>query len=158
MPAPEKDTSLWVTRKQAAELCGVSSRTFDDAVKPLIDAASVRGGRTNLQYHGPGVVKALLAYRMPKKGAAGADADPLLTADTNYRRLKIELAEMEVQERRGELVKKEAFKRAIAGGFIAFRGTGDQIARRHGNDAADLFNEGLTEFETVTLAALNAHL
>jgi hypothetical protein len=156
MPAtPQQGDDLWFSRQQAAKLCGVSTKTFDDSIRPLIPADAVKGAGAKLRYFGPAFVAALVRHRQKVDADGKVKPEEAMPNLERIRDYKAQLVEMDVQTRRGELVQLEKVKRAIAGGFVAFRGTGDQLVRRFGNDAGDLFNEGVAEFEHKAIAVLN---
>jgi hypothetical protein len=152
MSSGNRDEWAWFTRAQAAELCGTSPRNFDERIRQHLPDDSTRGSGRNLRYHGAGIVAAMVAYRQPAAVVSPESDDPLLSgaatpALERYRSLKADLAEIDVGERRGRIVRSAVISDAIKGGLSAMRQTGDRLTRQFGNDAGQLYNEGIDDFE-----------
>lgn len=80
--------------------------------------------------------------------------DPLLAAGDSpglerYRLAKAELAELELQVRKGTLIPIDAVKDTIARWSALIRRMGESLAKRFGNEAAELLNETLVECRRV---------
>lgn len=146
-----KPDPFWLTKPQAAELCGLSTRQFSDVVPPKLDKSAVRGAGATLRFHAPAVVKALCDYRVDQ--AKPIDGDPLLGVDAGdspelarYRRLKGDEVELNLSERRAMLVRMDKVLEALGPSLAAARGAGDRLRRQFGNEAGDIFNEFVDEW------------
>lgn len=142
---------FWQPKAKAAELCAMGVRQFSDAIQPKLDKSAQRGAGATLRFHLPAVVATLVAYRLEL--AKPIDGDPLMADGGDspnlerYRRLKGDEVELNLSERKGGLVRADKIIEALGPALSAMRGTGDRLARQFGNDAADIFNEGVAEFE-----------
>ena len=86
--------------------------------------------------------------------ANGENDDPLLAAGDSpglerYRLAKAELAELELQVRKGTLIPIDAVKDTIARWSALIRRMGEALGKRFGNEAAELLNETLMECRRV---------
>ncbi|HTK78537.1 MAG TPA: hypothetical protein VL371_24985, partial [Gemmataceae bacterium] len=72
-----------------------------------------------------------------------------------YRKVNTELRRRDLAERDGLLVKAEVIRQALRSGVSAMRSTGDRLVRLFGNEAGEIYNEGVTEFETAALRTAN---
>jgi hypothetical protein len=66
-----------------------------------------------------------------------------------------ELRRRDLAERDGTLVRPDVVRQAMRSGVSAMRGTGDRLVRQFGNEAGEIYNEGVTEFETAALRVVN---
>jgi hypothetical protein len=143
---------LWFTRNDIAALCGLSPRHFDDAIRPRAKDAERGTGKTK-RFDGPKMVAAAIAYRLEQAAPATTeDGDPLLSGSDSpalerYRNVKADLAERDLAERDKVLVRANVIRDALRPAVSALRGTGDRLVRQFGNEAGDIFNEGVNEFE-----------
>lgn len=148
METPDR---LWFTRNDVAALCGLSPRHFDDAIRPRAKGAERGAGKTK-RFDGPKMVAAAIAYRLEQAAPVTEDGDPLLAGSDSpalerYRNVKADLAERDLAERDKVLVRSNMIRDALRPAIAAMRGTGDRLVRQFGNEAGDIFNEGVTEFE-----------
>jgi hypothetical protein len=154
------DSPWWLTKTDAARLCRLSVRQFSDTIQPRLKPDEVEGAGATLRFDAPAVAAALWAYRVEL--ATPEEGDPLLTGGgkdsdelERYRRLKADMVERDLAERDGILVKRHTIMDALAPALTAMRGTGDRLSRQFGNEAADIFNEGVGEFEAAALKLVN---
>ena len=157
--AAAREKLLWQPRAVAAEIVGLSPRQFDDVFRPRLPADATRGAGASLRYRLPAVVAALVAYRIEQvQKPVDDEADPLMTGGASpalerYRRLKGDDLERTLAERDGQLVRKHVILDALRQGMSVMRATGDRLVRQFGNDAGDVFNEGVSEFEAAIVKA-----
>lgn len=152
---------LWMPRSDCAELCGLSVRQFGDVIQPDLGPDAKRGSGPSLRLYAPAVVKALLTYRMvgAKGKPADDETDPLLKGDESpalerYRLGRAKMVEMDLAERERQTVRVQALRDAMRGGVSALRSTGDRLVRQFGNEAGEMFNEGVADFEAAALRAI----
>lgn len=148
--SPPKDAALWLTRTDAAALCGLSTRSFDESVRPRLDKGASRGKAASLRYHGPAVVAALVAYRV-EQARPTDPGDPVMSGPNSPALERCRTATAVKLERAndvdaGTLVPADEIRRALAAGFAALRGVGEKLKARFGNDARDLYDLGLDDF------------
>lgn len=147
---------LWFTRDQAAELCGFSTRQFDDTARAKAVGAE-RGKAKTLRFHGPKIVAGAVAYRLEQgRISVDGDGDPLMTGSDSpnlerYRLGKAQMIELDLAERQKILVRADVLDRALRPAITAMRQTGDRLVRKFGNEAGEIFNEGVSEFEAAAL-------
>jgi hypothetical protein len=152
---------LWFTRGEAAALVALSTRQFDEAIRPLIEKSSIRGGGKTLRFAGPGVVSAMLAYRSETaKPPVDDDVDPLLAigdspALERYRLGKAKMIEMDLAEREKATVQLDALREGFRPFASILRSAGERLARQYGNDAAAIYNEALEDAEASALRVLS---
>jgi len=153
---------IWLTRQQAADLCGLSTRQFDEAIRPRAIKAE-KGTGKKLLLNAKAIVAALVAYRVEQAKPAidPTSDDPLLAAVVGespalerYRLAKARLAEHDLSERDGILLRADAIKEALMAGIRVMRATGDRLVRQLGNVAGEIFNEGVAEFEAAAIRVL----
>lgn len=87
-------------------------------------------------------------------GASQSLKDEYTREQIREKRSKATLAELEVGERRGQLVDREAFRAGIGPAFHVLREAADRLQRRFGTEALDIFNEALDEAQERAVAAL----
>lgn len=91
----------------------------------------------------------------PRRPKPRLDDDPLLAADVDspglerYRVAKAVIAELDAAERRGELIEVDRAQDIFSRLAGHLRQCGDELQRDHGPKVANVFNEALTEFESV---------
>jgi len=154
MPVATDTFDLSLTRTQAANLCRLSPRQFDEAIRPRIEEQYQFGDGRNLRFEGHAVVAALVQYRVVQaapKPSFGDDVDAELMAGGDspglerYRNAKADLAEMDRDVRRGHLVPMAELEPVLTSFASVIRGTGDNLQRKFGPDAAEMLNAGVSE-------------
>ena len=65
------------------------------------------------------------------------------------------MIEMDLAEREKRLVRVEAVTDALQPAIAAMRTTGERLTKQFGNAAAEIYNEGLTEFEAAAHRVLD---
>lgn len=154
MPPPR----MWVTKTQAAELCDLKPRQFSDAIQAKLSKDAMRGRGAGLRIHAPSAVKVLVEYRVEQAKPLPDETDPLMSgADSpgleRYRMANAQIKERELAQLDRELVRSSVIREMVRPGIAAMRAVGDAIVRRFGNDAGDMYNEGVNEFEATMLKA-----
>jgi hypothetical protein len=151
-----KPDPLWLTKPDAARVCGLSTRQFGDVIPPRLDKPAQRGAGAKLRYHAPAVVAALVAYRVEQAAPAVVDPDPAMNGPMTdnlerYRGWKADGEELTVKERRLELVKTSEVLKALAPALTAMKSAGDNLVRKFGNEAGEIFNDGVAAFEAAAV-------
>ena len=151
-----RKTPLTATRIEAAEICGLSPRQFDDAIRSRAKDATVGKGAA-LRYRLRPIVEALVEYRVELserqiRSSIDIDGDvqagPMSSeALERLRTANARLREMDLAERNGALVRLHVIADALRPAMVAMRSTGDRLTRKFGNDAGEIFNEGIADFE-----------
>lgn len=144
----------WLTKTQAAEVVGYSVRHFGERIQPLIEKQHWTGRGAKLRFMIHGVTKAAVDYATAQQKQPAEGIDPLLAGDDSdaldeYRREATTEKRLKNAVTRGELIDREKTADAIRAGITAMRETGDRLVRRFGNEAGDLFNDAVGEFEGV---------
>ncbi len=129
-------------------MTALSQRQYRDAIDPRLPASGKKGARANLRYNAAAVVAALVEYRVEQ---AQVDEDgALLVGKTSpamerLRRLKGDLAEIEVAERRSHLIPREELEGELAVLAGVLRKANSLLAQRFGNDAGSILNDAIDE-------------
>lgn len=58
---------LWLDRKDAAALCSLSPRQFDEVIRPRLPPGSERGSGHTLRLWGPSVTSTYVWYRLEQR-------------------------------------------------------------------------------------------
>jgi hypothetical protein len=156
------DAWAWISKTRAAELTGYSVRNFSERIQPRIDAKSVKGKGGSLRFDSRSVVRALIAYTLEQSRPKPEDLDPLLGSIASsgdpvldeYRREATTEKRLKNAQTRGELVDRARLELAFAPAFAAAAKCGDLLVKRFGNDAGDLWNEGIETMKDAAMKAL----
>jgi len=149
------DGAFWLARTQAAELVGLSARQFDDAIRPKLGADGTRGTAKSLRFFAPAVVSALVRYRVDQaKPPVPLSGDDALLMDgggdspalERLRMAKAQLAERDLAERDGDLVRRAVIVDALRPAAAGLRQAGERLAKDYGNDAAAVYNDAVDDF------------
>lgn len=157
-PAPEHSGDrMWFTRADAAALCGIGARHFDEKIRPRLPADAFKGDRASLRFSGPAIVQTMIAYRT--KPQIDDESDPLLVGSGSpalerYRTARANLAELDLAERDSAIIHLPILARALSPAISALRATGNRLTRMFGNEAGEIYNEGVTDFEAAALQAI----
>ncbi len=135
------------TQAELAEVCNRSIPTIALWVK---SGMPYEPGRYDLRQIIPWLIRRGKHAATP----AGENEDPLLAVGDSpglerYRLAKAELAELELQVRKGTLIPIDAVKDTISRWSALIRRMGESLAKRFGNEAAELLNETLVECRRV---------
>ena len=93
-----------------------------------------------------------LAENASKLAAIEAGEDPLMSGTDSpalerYRLARAQMVELELAERRGDLIRRDHLREGLARYARGVRATGDSLRRQFGKDAHDLLNEHLDDAE-----------
>ncbi len=150
---PRRLEAIWVPRVEAAALVGISERHFDATLRQSLSDGAIRGEGRTLRFYGPDVVAAWHADRVAKIKAKAVEAggDPLLADGDSpglerYRNAKADLAEMDRDRQRKQIVLVEQIEPALLQLAGVMRSAADNLARQFGNEAAGIVNEAVDEW------------
>jgi hypothetical protein len=142
----------WIAKRDLADVFDVSTQHWDRHYSRFAapEARKTVGGK--LYYHGRQVLD---AWAASLKGAAPAEGtDPLLSGAApdspgleRYREARADMAEMERDRLRLNLIPREELDPALAQFAGLLRRAGEALKRQFGNDAAALLNEAVDEAE-----------
>ena len=139
----------WFTRSEMAGFFDVSEQQFDQLYRRQVPPGAERTINRRPYFHARSLHNALLESERGKAPqTAGPDADPLLAGGDSpnlerYRGAKADLAEMDLQERRGTHANLEELDGALMRFAGGIRRAGEVLQRRFGNEASDILNEGI---------------
>ena len=153
-----------MTRVQVAQLVGLGPKQFDDAVRPRLEADAKTGVGAKLRYDAKAVVAAFVTYRMEQqaKPTGTGEDDELLNPDVQsdmlerLRRFKGDLAERDVKERDKHLVRRSVIMNALGPAVGGMRATGDRLTQKYGNDAGEIYNAAVENFQRAVEQAIGA--
>lgn len=148
-PGPE-----WSTRDEAAKKSfGVSTAQFDKTYRDIApDAIKTVNGR--VWVHARTIWNAIVK-RTKDEAEAKAKLldDPMLAsggdspATERYRAAKASIAELDLAEREGSIIRKAVISEVLMPLAGIMRDTGDRLARQFGNPALEVFNEGFEDMK-----------
>lgn len=154
-------SDLWLTRQQAADLIELSPRQFDAVLRPRLPKEAERGSGKTLRIHGPAIVSALVDYRLEQAKPVPSDDDPLLAASggdspnlERYRLAKAMLAERDLAERDRDVVRRAVIAESLRPAVSGMRTAGDKLVSQFGNDAGDIYNEAVNDFEAAVVRTI----
>lgn len=160
-----REKKLWLTRTQAAALISLSSRQFDEVIRPRLATPAKRGAGKTLRYEATGVVATFVAYRVDQEVVRllpDDEKDPLLSVAAGsspqlerYRKARADLAERDVKERDTDLVRRDVILGALRPAIAGMRGAGDRLVREFGNDAGEIYNEAVDDFADALEKTIN---
>lgn len=140
-----------LTRTQCAELIGLSSRQFDDVIKPLIPDDAKTGDRLTLRYDAKAVVIAIVKYRVSQVPKQPSE-DPLMDVPggnvawiDEYRKWKAGREQIKFYEEHGESISIAELEPVIGQFAAEIRRTNENLQKRYGPESSDILNEGVDE-------------
>jgi hypothetical protein len=160
---PEKQTGPeWFTLKLMAAAFAMSAAGFHKQIRPLVPEADIKEpgkrGETRIRCRA-----AIDAYAARKVEQVASKPDPLLAGGNSealerYREAKADMAEMERDAQRGQLVPRHQLEPAFTAYAAAVRRAGEALQRQYGPGAADMLNEALDDAERAMQAAITAEV
>jgi hypothetical protein len=154
------EEKLWVNKAFAHSSLRMTAQNFDDRIRPKMPAQSVRGQRSTLRFLLPDVIATWAELNRAKAGGS-KETDPLLVGQDvdspgleRYRNMKADLAEMDRDERRGEIVPMSEILPSLQQAAGTLRQAIEHAARLYGNDVSQILNDALTETESAWAMAL----
>jgi hypothetical protein len=144
-----QNKDLWVQRGFVARVLGISSQTFDDAIRPRLSDTAATGAGRNLRFDLSACVAALVTYRLEQQKPAASE-DPMLVGGDSpnlerYRAAKAALAEMELEEKKKTHASLKDLNDALMRFASLVRRGGEILQRKFGNQASDILNESIDE-------------
>lgn len=140
-----------MSRVDSAALVSMSERHFDSSLRLKLDPTSIRGDGRLLRFYAPDVVSVWHTDRVGKlKAKQGAD-DPLMAEGDSpglerYRNAKADLAEMERDRQRKQIVRVEEIEPALMQLAGVMRSAAENLSRQFGNEAGGIVNEAVDEW------------
>lgn len=155
----EKPPRGWLTKQQMAEVLDVSEQHFDRTFRPMAADAAIKTIGKRLYFHCRKVLDAWCAGQIAKLRPEAPSADPLLEGPDSpvldrLRLANAKMAELELAERTNAVVQLDLIRDAMRPALAAMRSAGDRLVRQFGNDAGEIFNEGVGEFEAAAARVL----
>lgn len=136
----------WLTRSQAAEVIGCGSRNFDDRVRSRLPAEASRGKGKHLRYD----VRIVVKVWCELQAAQISSDDPLLSGPSDSSdNLELYRYEKYVEQKRKNdeaakvICDSTKIMSGMSRGIHAARTVSETLKRKFGNDAADLYNQGI---------------
>jgi len=141
----------WFDLKTMAAIFGMTAQGFHKQLRPLIAPEDVTdaGKRGEVRIRARGAIDAHVQKAIEK---AAAKPDPLLQGAASpqlekYRAARASMAELELAEKRGELIRLSELQPAFREYGSALRRAGELLQREFGNRASEILNEVLAEAE-----------
>lgn len=137
-------------RSLLARVFGVTARHFDEQYARYAPTTAKRKVGREVEYHGRTLLDAWCESQKGKP-VDPTGGDPLLADGDSpglerYRNAKADLAEMERDRQKGELVPRSELEPVLMGLAGVMRRAGETLARRFGNEAAAVVNEATEEW------------
>lgn len=148
-----------MTRSQVAEVIGCGARNFDDRIRPKLPREASRGKGKNLRYDVRVVVKVWHELEL----AQSVSDDPMLagSADGSDALEKYRYEKFVEQKRKNDEAAKVICDTAkvvngMSRGIHAMRTISETLKRKYGNDAADLYNQGVDALVNAATEAIGS--
>jgi hypothetical protein len=142
----------WLTLDDMARVFDVTPRGFASIIRPLIPADCIRPEGRRVMVYARGAIDAYAAKKQAEvAAAAGADVDPTLFTGTDspaLERLRLanaELKELELSQRRRDLIPRRQVHQGF--GLVAsiLRRAGEILQKQFGRDAHAVIEEALND-------------
>jgi hypothetical protein len=152
----------WFTKSQAAGVTGYSVRQFTDKIQPRLDSTATRGRGADLRFDIRAVGRALVTYVADLNRPKPEDIDPLLGGEGEegdaleaYRREATTKLRLANAATRTELVDRRIVLDAMSKAFGTAANCGKKLARKFGNDAVEIWNEGIDAMRDAAIKELS---
>lgn len=146
----ERRPESWVKKATLAAMLDISDMSVELYLGKLIPADAFRGEGLTLEFHGRSIITAWAIKNFAKVAASvpGSGVDEMLVegdspALERYRNARAAMSELDLAERRGELVNLIEFRDVHQRAARVLRKTGEQLQRKCGHEAWEIFDEGL---------------
>lgn len=146
----------WITPQALAAVFGVSYQQIHRCL-PKLPAESVRPSKKRGQpswVYGPAFVEFWVERALRRRPAPGENGDPLLAGGAGsspalerYREARADLAHLELQERKKDLLPREKVHEVFTRIGSRLRDAGEQLEREHGSEAHQVIDEALDDAE-----------
>lgn len=146
---------LWVDAKAAAAAVGVTVRQFNNRWRPEMPKSAVKGGGKGrpVKFQLSAIIAADRKLQKSEwEESLPSDEDPLMNGGDSpalerYRAARASIEERRLAQMDRTLVDLELLTEAMRPAIRGMRSAGDQLARKFGNDAAEIHNEAVDRFE-----------
>lgn len=144
-----KTAKGWTTVADAARWLDITVQAVHQSYIPMLAADDIDRASKPMRLR----TAALIALAADRQ-TTGQHLDAALLAGDSpalerYRLARAQIAELELAQRKNDLIDREA-ARAVFGRWAAIiRRTGDQLNKRHGNEAGKLLADALADCRTV---------
>lgn len=139
----------WFTKTEMAAMFGISERYFDREIRPLAPRDALRREGRCMMFLAPKVLQAwrdsAVADALTDCAKDGIMAGPSTPALEDLRRARAEIAKLDLDERRRNLLPRELIRRAFGRVASLLRGAGDVLLHRFGEEAAEILTDVLDE-------------
>jgi hypothetical protein len=154
---PPTKADGWFSRADMAKILGMAGSGFDAGPRRLITDEFIRRDGRQVFFHAPTVIRRWAESTFGRGGSvpgAGIDSEEEALFDGSdspalerWRRAKADLAEIEVQSKRGSLVPRNEIRTGLDAIAARLRGFAEELQREFGPGAIDLLDEALTDCE-----------
>ncbi len=146
---PHGLTRAWFDKAAMAGAFDVSPNIFDRDYRRFAPATAVKEVGGKLYFHSRTILD---AWVRQQKAKLPADADPLLNGGDSpaleeYRKHRARSAKVEADEKERISVPRAILEPALRQSAGVMRRVGETLARRFGNEAGDIYNEGVDRVE-----------
>lgn len=143
-----ENSTGWTTVREAADLLGITPQGIRASYIPSLTDSDIRRGKP-LRVRFVAIVDILTARRVAELAREAANGDQLLAGDSpaleRYRLAKAKHAELDLENRRGQLIDRTKCREVLGRWAAILRRTGEVLSSRYGNDTAEEMNDALKE-------------
>lgn len=162
-PDRDRDIPPLLRQRDLARAVGLSTSALQRTWASAIPASAIVGRPTRKRYTLDAVAAVVGAMRAraldeaTRRLVAPGDGDDCSSpALERYRSARAGLAELELRERSGDLLSRPCLESQWNAGAVALRNAGDRLQRRFGDEAAELYNEGMADFARAVTQAIQS--
>ncbi|MEM8493822.1 MAG: hypothetical protein AAF663_00365 [Planctomycetota bacterium] len=142
--------TLWITRQQAAELCGIGTRHFNDVIRPDLPKSATKGKAAALRFAAADVVAAHVAREVERATTPTGDEDDAMTGPPSdmlerWREERWRISRIQRLELERTLMPIGIVREVLDAFAVPIRGAGDQLQKHHGNSARQVLDEAIDE-------------
>ena len=141
----------WFNKEEMARIFDMSPQGFDKSIRPHVPSNYIRTKGKYVLFYAKGVVE-IWAQRKEKPERE----DPMLDvpdgsseALERYRDERAKMARIDRLRKEGELLPREKVRTILGRVAAVLRRTGDKLQRQFGQQALEVFEEGLMDAESV---------
>ncbi len=163
MPPAPQQPQLLLTQSQVGRAVGIGQRELQRRWLSVVPIDAVVGSGTRKRYTLDAIAAIVdgLRKREAEMGAAASDGDPDLFGEDSpalerYRTARAQLAELDLEVRRAKLLDREQLESHWNAGAVALRNAGERLQRRYGDEAVEIYNEGMADFARAVTEAIHA--
>ena len=142
----KRDKRRWWTRIQMAEMFDLTAGGFQRSIQPHIPAEAIKQGEAKrLLFNGRAVIEAYASHRKPE-----TTSDPELAGDGSpalerYRAARAEIAEYDLQIRRGDLMARADVHAGLTEAGAILRRKIARLRKAYGDDAAQIITDAVDD-------------